>query len=114
MLMTQQERTAMKMRNKLAGVNEAGLVAYDPTHRQEELSVKPYFQYGIGLQKKCGERFSGFGQAMLRNGGRTGVALSAGFRWALGKDVKNPNFNKASNSVPELPKTKMNLRSVNK
>ena len=24
---------------------------------------------------------------MVRNGGRNGVALSAGFRWALGKDL---------------------------
>ena len=50
-----------------------------------QMSVKPYFQYGIGVQKRWGERFTGFFQAMLRNGGRNGVALSAGFRWALGK-----------------------------
>lgn len=49
------------------------------------LSVKPYIQYGVGLQKRWGERFTGFGQAMIRNGGRTGIALSLGFRWALGK-----------------------------
>jgi hypothetical protein len=50
-----------------------------------ELSVKPYVQYGAGLQKRWGERFTGFGQVMIRNGGRNGVALSAGFRWAIGK-----------------------------
>ncbi len=50
-----------------------------------ELSVKPYFEYGVGLQKRWGERFTGFGQAMLRAGGRTGVGLGFGFRWALGK-----------------------------
>lgn len=50
-----------------------------------ELAVKPYFEYGVGLQKRYGNRFTGFGQAMLRNGGRNGIALTMGFRWALGK-----------------------------
>lgn len=50
-----------------------------------EMSLKPYFQYGFGLQKCWGDRFTGYLQAMLRNGGRNGVALSVGFRWALGK-----------------------------
>lgn len=49
------------------------------------LSVKPYFQYGVGIQKRWGERFTGFLQAMIRNGGRNGIALSAGFRWTIGK-----------------------------
>lgn len=50
-----------------------------------DLSVKPYVQYGIGVQKRWGERFTGFFQTMIRNGGRNGVALTAGFRWAIGK-----------------------------
>lgn len=50
-----------------------------------ELSVKPYIQYGVGLQKRWGERFTGFFQTMIRNGGRNGVSLSLGFRWAIGK-----------------------------
>lgn len=50
-----------------------------------DLSVRPYFEYGVGVQKRWGERFTGYGQAMLRNGGRTGIALGFGFRWALGK-----------------------------
>ena len=50
-----------------------------------DMSVKPYIQYGVGVQKHIGERLTGFGQAMIRNGGRNGVALSFGFRWALGK-----------------------------
>lgn len=51
----------------------------------EQLSVKPYVQYGLGVQKRLGERFTGYTQAMIRNGGRNGIALSAGFRWTLGK-----------------------------
>ena len=50
-----------------------------------DMSVDPYFQYGVGVQKRIGERFTGFGQAMIRNGGRNGIALQFGFRWALGK-----------------------------
>ena len=47
------------------------------------MSVDPYFQYGLGVQKRIGDRFTGFGQAMLRNGGRNGIALQFGFRWAI-------------------------------
>ena len=50
-----------------------------------DMSVKPYFQYGIGIQKRWGEKFTGFFQTMFRNGGRTGIALSLGFRWTFGK-----------------------------
>ncbi len=45
--------------------------------------MKPYVEYGVGVQKNWKDRFTAFGQAMLRNGGRTGIALSGGFRWAL-------------------------------
>ncbi len=48
-----------------------------------DMSVDPYFQYGLGVQKRIGDRFTGFGQAMLRNGGRNGIALQFGFRWAI-------------------------------
>jgi len=50
-----------------------------------ELSMKPYVEYGVGLQKRWGDRFTGFGQAMLRSGGRNGVGFSFGFRWTFGK-----------------------------
>jgi outer membrane autotransporter protein len=59
-----------------------------------ELSVKPYVQYGVGLQKRWGERFTGFGQVMIRNGGRNGVALNAGFRWAIGKNSQTKSSHK--------------------
>ena len=50
-----------------------------------QMSVKPYIQYGVGVQKRWGEKLTGFFQTMLRNGGRNGVALSLGFRYAIGK-----------------------------
>ena len=51
-----------------------------------EMSIKPYVQYGVGLQKRFKDHFMGFGQAMIQNGGRNGISLTAGFRWALGHD----------------------------
>lgn len=50
-----------------------------------DMSIKPFIQYGIGIQKVWGERFTGFAQAMIRNGGRNGIALKFGFNYALGK-----------------------------
>ena len=49
-----------------------------------ETSTKAYVEYGLGVQKSAGERFTGFGQAMVRNGGRTGVVFTLGGRWAIG------------------------------
>ncbi len=48
-----------------------------------QMSVNPYVEYGIGLQRRWGDRFTGFGQAMARGGGRNGLALQFGFRWAF-------------------------------
>jgi len=48
------------------------------------LGIKPFVEYGVGLQKRYGDRFTGFGQAMIRNGGRNGIAFTLGMRWALG------------------------------
>ena len=53
-----------------------------------ELSVKPYAQYGVGIQKIWNDRFSCFVQAMVRSGGRTGIDFSAGLNIAVGKDYK--------------------------
>ncbi len=39
-------------------------------------------------------RFTAYTQAMIRNGGRNGIAFTAGFRWALGK-----NNEKKDNSI---------------
>lgn len=50
-----------------------------------KMSVDPYVEYGVGLQRNWKDRFTGFAQSMVRNGGRNGVALTFGFRWAIGK-----------------------------
>jgi len=47
------------------------------------MSVKPYVEYGIGVQRHWGDRLTGFAQAMITNGGRNGVNLQLGFRWAF-------------------------------
>ena len=51
-----------------------------------EMHTKPYVEYGVGIQKRMKDKFIAFGQAMIRNGGRNGIALTAGFRWALGRE----------------------------
>ena len=54
--------------------------------RLPEMSIDPYVQYGIGVQKLFkNERLTFFGQALVQNGGRNGVSLNAGLRWAVGK-----------------------------
>ncbi len=50
-----------------------------------ELSVKPFVKYGAGVRKTWGERFTGFFQTYVTNGGRNGVGLQAGFTWTLGR-----------------------------
>jgi len=62
--------------------------------RLPQLSVKPYVQYGVGLQKGWGERFTGFFQTMIRNGGRSGIILTGGFRWTVGKKPEKTSPNK--------------------
>ncbi len=51
-----------------------------------EMSIKPYVQYGLGIQRQVENNFMLFGQAMAQNGGRNGVALTAGLRWAVGRN----------------------------
>lgn len=48
-----------------------------------ELSVKPFFKYGLGLRKLYGERFAGYGQTYFTSGGRNGVGLQFGGRWTI-------------------------------
>ena len=51
-----------------------------------EMSIKPYIEYGAGVQRKVEDNFMLFGQAMVQNGGRNGIALTCGLRWAVGKN----------------------------
>ena len=69
-------------------LNETKVTANDI--RLPEMSIKPYVEYGIGLQKCWNSEATGFIQAIIRNGGRNGVALMFGFKWALGhKRIQN-------------------------
>ncbi len=62
-------------------IDHASFRANDAT--LSDLSVKPYVQYGVGVQKRWGERFTGFIEGMIRNGGRNGIGLLFGFRISL-------------------------------
>ncbi len=53
------------------------------------MSIKPYAEYGVGIQRNWKDRLTAFGQAMVRSGGRKGVALTFGLRFAIGKDHAN-------------------------
>jgi len=77
-----------------------------------DMSIKPYVQYGLGVQKRFKDNFMAFGQFMIQNGGRNGISMNAGLRWAIGKEGKpiekvNVPQNKvtqktnASNHIPE-------------
>ncbi|MBR1776191.1 hypothetical protein IJ750_03870 [bacterium] len=66
-----------------------------------------YIQYGLGFNKRFGDRFSGFLQAVIRNVGRTGVGLQAGFQWQFG----NAGSGEIKGHTPELKKTEIVLNS---
>ncbi|MBQ3642415.1 hypothetical protein II906_10910, partial [bacterium] len=48
-----------------------------------------YIQYGVGLNKKFGDRVTAYGQTVFRNAGRTGVGFQVGLNWKLGKAKKH-------------------------
>ena len=50
------------------------------------MTIDPYVEYGVGVKRLWKDKFTGFLQAMVHSGGRSGVALSFGFKWALGKE----------------------------
>ncbi len=54
-----------------------------------EMSIKPYMRYDVGVQKAFNDRFSAFVQAMGYNGGRNGIDVVGGIRWAFGKGGHN-------------------------
>ena len=67
-----------------------------------------YIQYGIGINKKFSERFSGYLQAVIRNVGRNGIGLQAGFQIQLGKD--NSKGSKKSSATGEAKPTKVVIK----
>ena len=52
------------------------------------LSMKPYVQYGLGIQKTINDNFTAYGQVLLRHGGRYGIAANAGLRYIFGHESK--------------------------
>ncbi len=83
------------------------------------LSIKPYAEYGLGIQKLWNDKYTGYLQAMVRNGGRNGVAFTAGFRMALGDEEKIEKVQKDNNIKPvnneiKTVKTEPNKAEVKK
>lgn len=58
---------------------------YEDGVLKQRVNFAPFCEYGGGLQRKWKDRYTAFGQIMLRGGGRNGVSLIAGGRVALGK-----------------------------
>ena len=85
----------------------------DRTHFQANdvalpnLSINPFVKYGVGVRKTWGERFTGHFQTYITSGGRNGVGLSAGFRWAIGKK----GTGEINGKTPELKPTKISLNN---
>ena len=71
------------------------------------MSIKPYVEYGIGVQKTWKDSITGYLQTMIRNGGRNGIALSFGFRWTLGKNNNNKLLQKENPTVVKLHRKKL-------
>lgn len=71
-----------------------------------ETSIKPYVEYGLGIQKRFKDHFVAFCQAMIRNGGRNGISMTAGFRWAIGHEC---HWNE--NEKVSTPQQKVSLKN---
>ena len=72
------------------------------------MSIKPYIQYGIGIQKVIKDNFMAFGLAMIQNGGRSGFGLNFELRWEVYGDKHMDTVNGVENPativlVPYLP-----------
>lgn len=50
-----------------------------------EMSMDPYVEYGLGIQRVLNNDFTCYLQSLVRNGGRTGVSLTGGMSWAVGR-----------------------------
>ena len=77
-----------------------------------DMNIDPYVQYGLGVQRRFGDRFLAYGQAMVQNGGRNGISLSFGLRWALGKSGNStvPRMQRHGRYSPKDPQ--VSLKSV--
>lgn len=77
--------------------------------RLPQLGIGPYVEYGLGLQRRWSDdsRYSAFGQAVVRNGARNGVALSFGFKAMLGKKAEKVK-------LQSEPKTVLKSKKNNK
>ena len=71
-----------------------------------ELSVKPFVKYGVGVRKSWGEKFTGFFQTYITNGGRNGVGLQLGFRWMLG------DKSSSKKTTSQTPQNKKVIKSM--
>lgn len=50
------------------------------------VNFPPFCEYGFGIQRKWNEKYTAFGQVLMRGGGRNGVNIFIGLRYALGKN----------------------------
>ena len=62
-----------------------------------ELSMKPYIQYGLGIQKLFSDNFTAFAQVAIRNGGRNGVGGTVGLKWIFGRQPQKQQEQKQKN-----------------
>ncbi len=67
---------------------------------QQRIMIAPYFEYGGGLQRRWKDKYTSFGQILFRGGGRNGVSLYFGFRYAFGGD-KSKNKSKETKEKPK-------------
>ena len=81
--------------------------------RLPEMHTKPYVEYGLGVQKHWNDKYSAYGQAMVRNGGRNGIALTLGFRWALGSEGKPiEKVQNKNNTTASANRQKQNTKAI--
>ena len=75
-----------------------------------ELSIKPYVRYGVGVQKRWGDKFTGFIQSYITSGGRNGIGFQLGMRISLGKEKGGSKIRKGN--IPIKPKPQILLSSI--
>ncbi len=82
--------------------------------RLPNMSVKPYAEYGIGIQKRWNDKYTGYAQAMARSGGRNGVALTFGFRWTLGDDkkIEKVEYKKENKNITFIAKLINKIKNI--